>query len=108
MHIFSTKLYADCCIADLYARSMQQECAAKLKQTVCQRKNLHRKSLLTAHLSQTVPEVCSKSVPQTVCQKYAASLCHKCARNSVQEKNLHKKVYSQQVFTCSTTAANAL
>jgi hypothetical protein len=56
----------------LCARSMQQECTARLQQTVCQRKNLHTKSILAAHLQ--------------VCEKYAAGGCRKVAANCVPEK----------------------
>jgi hypothetical protein len=68
---------------------MQQECAARLQQTVCQRKKLHTKSKLAAHLK--------------VCEKYAIGVCSKVAANCVPEK---KKSYEK--YTCCTLAANCV
>jgi hypothetical protein len=53
---------------------MQQEFAARLQQIVCQKKNLHTKNILAAHL------------PQTVREKYAAGACCKVEANCVPEK----------------------
>jgi hypothetical protein len=58
---------------------MQKECAAKLRQNMCQKKNLQTKSILAAHL------------PQIVHKKYAAGVCRKVAANCVPEKKLHTK-----------------
>jgi hypothetical protein len=69
---------------------MQQERAARSKQTVCQRKYLLKKSILAAHLQQTVRE------------KYAAGVCCKVAANCVPEK---KKI-AYEKYTCCALAAN--
>jgi hypothetical protein len=64
------------------SRNMQQECAARLQQSVCQRKKMHTKSILAAHLQ------------QTVLQMYAARVCQKCGGNSVPEKKFAYEKYT--------------
>jgi hypothetical protein len=71
---------------------MQQEFAARLQQTICQKKHLHAKIILAAHL------------PQIVREKYAAGVCCKVAKNCVSEKKkCIRKVYL--LHTCSKLCA---
>jgi hypothetical protein len=60
---------------------MQKECAAKLRQNMCQKKNVHTKSILAAHLPQIVHIV----------KKYAAGVCRKVAANCVPQKKFAYK-----------------
>jgi hypothetical protein len=48
------KVYLLCTCSKLCARSMRQECARSVQETVCRRKNLHTKSILAANLPQLV------------------------------------------------------
>jgi hypothetical protein len=73
---------------------MQQECAAMLRQNMCQKKNLHTKSILAAHL------------PQIVRKKYAAGVCRKVAANCVPEKKIaYESILAAHLHVCEKYAA---